>query len=195
MKIFQTIQKQYVILGIGSSNHPTQKYPFNRRIVFGVFIFGILFTFQSMYIIREASGFMEYVECICTASGNIIIFICILAMILGKTKLYESIENIEKLIDTSQCVIWKFHFLFWMNWILNVKTKIVYIFPGCKYPKSMRFYVKISEQIERSNQIVSMVMMKISLQILMLPKFIVSFGTYLLTDSGSDSFKLPFPMW
>lgn len=66
---------------------------------------------------------------------------------------------------------------------------------GSKYPKSEAFFWKINQQVERLCEIVFMVVVNIPLQCLMLPRSIISFSAYFFTDSGSDAFKLPIPLW
>lgn len=66
---------------------------------------------------------------------------------------------------------------------------------GCKNRKANALYVKTCSQIERLSKFIFMGMMKVALQCSILPKCIVSFGVYFFTDSGGDSFALPYPMW
>lgn len=66
---------------------------------------------------------------------------------------------------------------------------------GCKYLKSKAMFQKTGQRVEKVCEIVFMVIMKIIVQLIMLPKFGISFGTYFLTDAGSNSFELPFPLW
>ena len=102
MKIFQTIQKQYAMMGISPTHPWTQKSLFNKKIAFGLLLFAYCIVSQMVFILHVASGFMEYMEAICSSSATVIMFICFVAIVLRKTKLFESIENIEKLIDTSE---------------------------------------------------------------------------------------------
>lgn len=99
MKIFQTVQKYYAILGISPSN---SKYPISERVFFGFLLFGCSATSQFVYIFHVANGLIEYMECVGSICGGIIIFVCFLAIVLRKTTLFKSIDSIEKLIDTSE---------------------------------------------------------------------------------------------
>lgn len=83
------------------------------------------------------------------------------------------------------------NFKFEYDFISNLKLFIL----ESKYPKSWRFYLNTNRQVERLSEIISMVVVRISLQCFMLPKCMVSFAVYFFTDSGSDSFELPFPLW
>lgn len=66
---------------------------------------------------------------------------------------------------------------------------------GCVYPQSKQFFFKANGQVERVCEIVLMVLMKIQLQLFMLPKCVASFSAYFFTDAGDESFQLPCPMW
>lgn len=59
---------------------------------------------------------------------------------------------------------------------------------GWKYPKSKRLFSKTRKQVERLSEILYRLLVEISLQFVMLPKFIVSFGIYFFTDLKNDSF-------
>lgn len=107
MKILKLLQRSYAIMGISPSkvslNQSTQKCPFNGRIIFGFLLYGCVILSQFMYIFYVANDFLDYVESIIATTSTIIMFICFAAMAPRKTKLFESIENIEKLIDMSEC--------------------------------------------------------------------------------------------
>lgn len=84
------------------------------------------------------------------------------------------------------------------NSILILEAQLKQIecnFLGRKHPKSEALFLKTSWQIERLTEIVFTVFVKILLQCLMLPKCIVSFAAYFITESGNDSFQLPVPFW
>lgn len=102
MKVFQTIQKQYAILGINSSNQFTLQLPISKRVFFGFssFFYGI--GSQFVYIYFVANGFMEYMDCICSISAAVIMCVCMAAVVFRKAILFECIDDIEKLINTSE---------------------------------------------------------------------------------------------
>lgn len=101
MKIFEGIQRYQAILGISSSKQPVQERPFNIRVALGFLILSCLIASQFVYIFHVASGFMEYMVCICSISANTIILIDFVWTIFQNTSLLETTENLEKLIDTS----------------------------------------------------------------------------------------------
>lgn len=191
MKVFQAIQRHYATLGISRSpNQPNQKYLFNKRIFFGFGLFGYFILSQFVYIFCVASGLMEYVVCISATSASIIQFVCFAAIVYRKSILFECFNKTEELIDTSpnQFLLIAFR---WINW--NVKLFVFIL--GCKYPQSEAFFMKANRQVERLTEIIFIGIVKIALQLIMLSKAFICFGIYFTTDSGSDSFDLPFPMW
>lgn len=104
MKIFQTVQKQYAIVGIESSspsNQWIQKCPFNERILFGFLLFGCLILLQFVYLLHVASSFMEFMVAACSTSASITMFTCFAAIVYRKSTLFDCIVNGEKLQDTS----------------------------------------------------------------------------------------------
>lgn len=122
MKIFQTIQMQYDILGITLTHQTNQRYPSDKRVFHGFLLFGGLFCSHFVYIFHVASSFTEYMDGICTASSSIIIFVFFASKSIGKSKLFKMIDNIEGLIDTSKTISshlkeyrCKFHFLMKKN--------------------------------------------------------------------------------
>lgn len=104
MAIFETIQKQYAILGISPSNQSIQPNPFSERVLFGFVLFACDFVLKIMYIFNVASGFMEYLQSICTTSGTVITLVSFAVIVFRKSKVFESIENFRKLIYTSECL-------------------------------------------------------------------------------------------
>lgn len=104
MKVFKVVQRQYAMLGISSSNQWNQNNLFNERVLFICLIYVYAVGLYTVYIIRVASGFMEYVDCICATSATIMVFISFAAIVFRRNKLFRSIANIEKLIDTSESI-------------------------------------------------------------------------------------------
>lgn len=79
-----------------------------------------------------------------------------------------------------------------LDFVQNLKSCL---FSGCKYSKSQRFFSKTDRKIERLSKKTFDLLLKIVMHFVMLPTSIASFATYFITDSGSDSFELPIPMW
>lgn len=103
MKIFRTVQRQYAILGI-TSHELTSFESFNQisLVAVGISLFGWIIFSQFMYIFYVATDFIEYMECSCSISAGIIVFICFAAIVLKRSLLFETIDNLEKLIQISE---------------------------------------------------------------------------------------------
>lgn len=98
MEIFQRAREQYGILGICSSNQT-----FNKRIVLCCILIGCCSIVSLIVdIAYVANSFMQYLDCICTLSATIIIIIGYVSMVFRRTTLFDGIDKIEKLIDTSE---------------------------------------------------------------------------------------------
>lgn len=103
MKFFQTVRKQFAVVGISStSDQSTQKYPYNEKVLLTFLTYGCTLVSQTVYIFCVASGFMEYMECVSALFAGTIIFVCFAAIVFKKRTLFESIDDIEKLIDSSK---------------------------------------------------------------------------------------------
>lgn len=177
----------FQIIGVSPSNQAIRKYPFDERVLSVFLSIASYVILQCVYMFHGANSFMAQVECICSLFGAIMIFACFAAIEFRETTLFQSIGNIERLVDTSKTTS-------------NFWNKLVY-FPrftfilGSKYRKSKALFAKTTCQVERLSAIVFLVLVKITVPLVVLPKFIISFVVYFLTNSRSDSFALPYPMW
>lgn len=99
MKVFQTVQDQFAILGIGPLNHPL-----NGKILVDFLLFGCIFASHTVYTYRVADSFMEYMTCIFSISNTFAMFVAFAAVVYRKTTLFKSLDDMGKLIDTSKMV-------------------------------------------------------------------------------------------
>lgn len=190
MIIFEIVQRYYGALGICPSHQSTSKFPFNERVFAGFLIFGSCIVLHAMYIVHVANDFIEYVECSCSLSATIIIFVCFLAAVFKRTELFESINNTKELIESSKNGF-------------QIRFSCVYDFlrfenlftPESKHSKSRILFLKTIHQVEQMSEIVFMVVVKVALQLVMLPKSIASYSIYFFSDLGDDPFQIPVPLW
>lgn len=70
-----------------------------------------------------------------------------------------------------------------------------YLILGLEHPTSEALFFRTSQQVERLSEIVFTLLMKVFLQCFKPPNCLVCFGIYFTTDTGNDSFDLPFLMW
>lgn len=190
MKILQTIQRQFALLDIVPSN---QTHRLSNKILLGFSSILCSIVSQLMYIFRVASGIMDYMGCICSMFASINMFVSFAAIVSKRALIFQNLETIENLIDSSKTVSCSVihNFLIWIEF----HSASINVFLGCKYPKSRKFFLKTNRQVERLSEISFMLQMKVFVQCFMLPKFIASIGLYFITDSGNDALQLPIPMW
>lgn len=103
MKILQISQKCFTALGIDSEQ---SKHPFyrNYKILMGFVLLGYSLFGHLVYIIYVDDRFDKYIECVCATVAIVVITTCFASMVFGMSILFESIDNIESLIDTSECL-------------------------------------------------------------------------------------------
>lgn len=93
-----------MILDVSTSYQLNEKCAL-PKLVFIYLLFGWIIVSHFVYMFHDASGFIEHLECICATAGCIIIFVCFETIIFGKTRVFESVVKIEKLIDTRERII------------------------------------------------------------------------------------------
>ena len=101
MKVLQTSQKYFAILGI-SSEQSIQENRLNRKLLMGSILLGHSFVTRLVYLIYLANSFDKYIECICSTIAVVVITTCFVSMVFRMSILYECIDNIENLIETSK---------------------------------------------------------------------------------------------
>lgn len=106
MNLLQIVEKNFATLGLSPSN---QIYPINGKVLFGFLVFECTTVSQFMYIFNVANGFMEYMEVVSATSGTIVMFICFVTIMARKTTIFESIDDINKLINTSEPIFFNLH--------------------------------------------------------------------------------------
>lgn len=194
MKILQVVKKHYEILGVRSSNLIVRKYRFNERIFLGFLLFGCVIISEFRYTFYVASGFMQCMEGIGVSTGCLIILVGFTAIVFRKTTLFENIDKLEKLINTSE--IFSNHIFYrWARGMqFHSETEIIFL-GSISISESKALFSKTCQRVEQLSETVFTWIMKIYLQCLILPKCIKSLFAYFITDSGNDSFQLSFPMW
>lgn len=101
MKVFETVRTQYMVMGISPTNQPDRRCPFNERI-FAISVSIGCSVISQLWYIHKANSFVDRMECIGSLSAGIIVFSSFAAIVFRKTKLFKSVGDIEKLIDSSE---------------------------------------------------------------------------------------------
>lgn len=102
MKVLQKSQNYFAILGF-SSEQSKQNHCLNYKIVLGWISIGCEFVASAVYLINMANSFDEYIQSICLTVAIIVVVTSFASMVFGMSTLFESIDNIESLIETSEC--------------------------------------------------------------------------------------------
>lgn len=66
---------------------------------------------------------------------------------------------------------------------------------GTENPISKAIHEKRSQEVEKWCKALDFIMRKVTLQLSMWPKFVVSMFRYFTTDLGREAFELPYLMW
>lgn len=101
IKIFLIIQKNFATVGI-NSNLVTQDYPFNERILKGYLIICSWTISNVLYCFHGPESFSEYTQSIYVCSLCILISIAYTILILKVEKLFEFIDGVENVVNTSK---------------------------------------------------------------------------------------------
>lgn len=142
MKIFQFLQTQYAILGVGApAQQSTKSSLFYKRVVCSVLLC-VTIVSQFLYIFYVAAGFMENMECICSTSASFILLVWFVAIVHKNHALFDIIDTIEKLIDTSKT---QSNWNFWLKF--HTKPAII-SFQGKNIRNQRHFFRKL---IDKSN--------------------------------------------
>ena len=97
MKLFQQIQKDFAIYGIGS-----RQKPFNWRNLVAVLMFSIGIVLSSIHLFCEAKTFQEYADTIFTATSLVVATINFVYIACEMRRLFDSLNDAEKIINASE---------------------------------------------------------------------------------------------
>lgn len=95
IKLFQIIQRNVAILGI-SSNYSKQNDMLNRNVLKASVFYGLNSTFNTIFLLVEASNFREYIDSIIATTSVFGILFCFMIVFSEMSKLFEFIENCER---------------------------------------------------------------------------------------------------
>lgn len=109
MKLFQSSQKHFALLGITPSQSH-EKYPIlNGKILTNYFWNWFTAILFSVNIFYEANNFQEYVELIYRMLMPVLIVICFTIIICKMDILFQFIDSCEKIVDKSKPFHWIFY--------------------------------------------------------------------------------------
>lgn len=97
MKLFQVIQKNFLVLGI-SSNQPR----LNGKLVKTCLVYALSVTLSAAFLFFEAKSFIEYTSNIYITTAVSVISTYFIVWILKLKKFFKLIENLENFYDESK---------------------------------------------------------------------------------------------
>lgn len=124
MEIFQTIRRHLTLLGIDATQSAL-----NWKLLLGFLLFGDVTIGCALYLVYLAETMIEYMQCFCVISGTIEIGLCFVATVLQKQLLFDYIDHVEKLINTSK-FIWGVVFEKFIETLTKVNVKIMLLTCG-----------------------------------------------------------------
>lgn len=183
LKVFQSIQRNFAILGVGL-HQSKQSYPFDVRNVLVLFIFGLSLISASVSV-AHAHKFKEYINtfhiAVTVAFGGITFVIVMCQM----KKLFQFIDIIEDEVE-------KREFSMETNSVTAVTLELI-LFQDGENPVSEAIFADANQKVEKWTKLINEVIGKAAPMWILLPKFIYSFYIYFKT--GTRAFGLPFDMW
>lgn len=96
MKFFQLLQANWLILGIGPNQHP-----FTQKLSMAFAIYSLATIFAILFILNDASDFMEYINSIYQCAFSAFGIVCIINTAFRTDNFVEFIGNCEKLVVKS----------------------------------------------------------------------------------------------
>lgn len=95
LKLFEFTQSSFAILGI-SPQQSTQNYPFNRKILMFLLLYGFMCISHLIYLVRavgSANSFAEYTDSIFGTAASISVAIYFVITVFNASVLFRFIDN------------------------------------------------------------------------------------------------------
>lgn len=190
VKLFQTVRKFYVEVGIHQTSLPNRKFHLNFRNFFFLFSKLIMFTSICAYVLFQANSFDEYFLDFCAAVTyfNSIINHCL--QIEKITKILELIRKFEGFIERSKIG---------MGWNSIASNFISFsafsLVVGSKYKwASSTSYSDLNAKIERFCYLFYVITIKYSFIAISVPPLIKTLAESIKeNDSDAETYHLPVP--
>lgn len=99
MHAFTWTQWKFSIVGISPS---IVSRPFNWKILCGFLVLSVSIFCQLVYIFKDANTFAEYTQSIYIGSLILVIFAAMIILIVKRVTLYEFINCVDKILNTSK---------------------------------------------------------------------------------------------
>lgn len=193
MKLFQSVQKNFAVLGIIRPSQPIQtQYHFNKKILKISLWFCLEFILNGTFLAFVACTFREYTHTIYTTSASIMVIIYYAILVFKTAKLFELIDNFEKVFEK---VIDGSEYTFQITIQISKNHLWTLTSLGLEYPAANEIHIKTNRKAEKCCGIIYFMLGKVTPVMWIWPKSIVCLITYLTTNADNDALQLPVSMW
>lgn len=165
MKIFQSIQKCFAVLGIEPPQF-VQNHSFNLNNVLTFVILVQVIISNNVYLFRGAANFKDFTNAFYWATTLTVAGVNFTIIFWKMMKMFDFIANLEKIIRKR---------------LANTSSKTI--------------YETANHQVEKRSEKIIFVLKKVALPCFMFPPCFISYFLYFTTDLANDAFQLPSPMW
>lgn len=189
MELFQLTKDIFRKFGL----IPTEflfRNPFNKRAISLLFLQLISITSYTLNLILEANTFTQYSDTAFMLSATVVAFYIYVICIWYRKIYLTRMNSLEIVVNQSEFAKNEFK-----NDDLIKKKNSNVLLTGLANPTSKVIYVKFNKYAETFCKLFYIGLVKVAPIGSMLPLLIISYVSYFTTDSGSDAFILPFPMW
>lgn len=105
MKLLQSVQKSFRLVGINAENQKNHKDPHDRKVLLVFSIFLLNLVFNVVYLIHEAKDFKAILQA-CYMIISAIYDFTLYALLVWKTvEWIQLVDNIEKLVNQSEPIL------------------------------------------------------------------------------------------
>lgn len=193
MKLFETVQKFYRLLGLHPSQQ-TQNCIFNARNILVLYIFVEGFTSTAAFGLFEAKSIAEFGNAFYAFITELLCFVYFSSTMGKMTNVLELMKKSRDIIQKSEFHIK--HLMFWLSlhWIRSNSELIHVDLIGMQNAQSNRIYNEMSERIEKVSEIFYFVLVKMTVPGVLLPSCLITIYNYFILDLKDESFFLPFPI-
>lgn len=192
MKVLVTFQKvvSFIISRNEFTNTKNSRFHNIRYILkwIGFYIlFCLAFILLSIFLFVEADSFEEVTETFYSLSSVIFCTAVLTQLISNRRKLFALIDHFEETIDKSKLKLSTND-----QWVF-LKTNLW--FADSENPASNTIYKSHNEIVEKLSKFAYFTAVQIWVPGIAILYMVVSYYLWFYTDSGPDSFYLPFTFW
>lgn len=184
MKLFQSVQRFYGILGIVPTQY-NQRCSINWRNVLALLSLGQLFISTLAFCLFRAKSIKEYADSYftCMTGLDCIIHFLVLANKIHKTS--ALIEHYDKLIEDGR---------FWMQWrSWGIWPFFFFLSVELRNIDTKQIFTELDERIEKVSKLAYTALVKVTMTGTVFPAYVITGVAYFTSDSHDVTFRLAYP--